>query len=1184
MKYFDIFISYRRVDENGNISGRDIARTIQKELQLKHYRVFFDYSDIRDNAFDDTILPAIKTSKIFLLVLTEGALVRCSESGDWVRREILTAIQSGCKIIPVCPEKNGFEGWPLSFPSELDSIKRIQISDIHMGSLFEVSMSKLIKDRIEPVINTTGSKKKNGEGESQTNGVTCLFSTDRIDISKQGNIITDSPQITDVQLPYNYQPSLPSLFSRVLLFDKAFGALATLSDNEREDSFFSTLVSECLDLLEFLFIYADHPALEIRRISITENRIMSELESADTPSSNNLLSVFLQDLPQLPSDYFNTETFIFLFRNNVIGCTSPLTIVFTSPQCKTLFQSWSDDFMGVKGQLLFKQYIPFKERGKLFQEYLIHLLSVCHFDNQILRYVRVQSENELSALFFDLSLNKNDVNSIFPALKDGHGNDVCIVVGQGLVVRLGCVRPEHLISTEYCINSQYKTNMGGLVELPIPLVLNGHGILGIHYIKNWPQKNLFILDKGVCKVPLNDRVLPGTTLKYPYLVAEDFLEERIVKLGFNANKGLFNLLGDNDNAYLPPIKPFYFHFFDLSDLNNSLHYQRLNDDRFEVTLDIPVAGNGTKNIITLHRIYNSTNSEIVSIKDYDFRLSIWPDYRLPDDKQNYYSVSVGGTNNVWPKFISLENLDMEYDVKWHQIDNVRFCKVDRFDAIQLSVNGAEALLFPLFKSIGHLNSSPNPLIVGIDLGSSSTRVSYSLYYQMQQSLEISPKQVMNLNQIHEDIPGWMSELTEMRMVQEDLRGFALPPYLPAYEHSKLYTGLKQASDYEHKEAMSEYCDLLVWILKNQIVSDSHGSVNMREIKVNINFPSISLFKIQLHINIWDWAFKNHFGDDVEVKNVDDSLSLHAHILRAKVRHPLSTTLLLDIGKHYSSAAIYDTAKEFVISDSYPIGIGEVWNNELLDYRTNNELYHLWMSGLRLKNDLETSIVHNIEIRMQQHVNWMDYLFVHMPECGMKAQREFFDSNPDFRALHFLLIASVIWKAVLDISQKAEIEHPDVIISGGGFMALKCFMGEHDLKVSIATLFSHFSRNHLKDIRVLYSESTSAKAEGAAILDFLPGPINTKISPLHDGHDIVTRNEVDVSKVVYKFLTFINAFREFDTTGLPLNLDYICTLFEQYASHGTRLSLTQYRNDSEYVHDVFFLPLKGSLASVIREIL
>lgn len=146
-KKFDIFISYRRLDENGNVSGRDQARLIAKQLELEGFHPFFDYSEIKDDEFDKVIIPAIEMCKVFILVLTKDSLNRCKNDEDWVRREIETAINTGCKIINVTPD-NAFNGWPTNLPSSLSKIKNIQISEIHMGSLFELSMKKMIDERI----------------------------------------------------------------------------------------------------------------------------------------------------------------------------------------------------------------------------------------------------------------------------------------------------------------------------------------------------------------------------------------------------------------------------------------------------------------------------------------------------------------------------------------------------------------------------------------------------------------------------------------------------------------------------------------------------------------------------------------------------------------------------------------------------------------------------------------------------------------------------------------------------------------------------------------------------------------------------------------------------------------------------------------------------------------------------
>lgn len=158
-KRYEIFINYRRVDSEGRTSGRDIARTIKLELEKRGYGVFFDYSEIKDNEFEDTILPAIHNSKVFIIVLSKDALLRCVNEEDWVRREIETAINVGCKIIPVSPD-GAFNGWPTILPDSILPITKQQVSDISMGSLFEKSIDKLIEERIDDAIKNRHIRKE----------------------------------------------------------------------------------------------------------------------------------------------------------------------------------------------------------------------------------------------------------------------------------------------------------------------------------------------------------------------------------------------------------------------------------------------------------------------------------------------------------------------------------------------------------------------------------------------------------------------------------------------------------------------------------------------------------------------------------------------------------------------------------------------------------------------------------------------------------------------------------------------------------------------------------------------------------------------------------------------------------------------------------------------------------------
>lgn len=134
MTNYDIFISYRRE------GGREIARTIKLALEARGYsNIFFDYNSLRDGVFNEAILSAIQNCKDFILVLSDGAMDRCSNEDDWVAREIRTAIASGCKIIPV-KVNQGEWSWPADFPKDLSVLGSIQFTTLLTNEYFEDSI------------------------------------------------------------------------------------------------------------------------------------------------------------------------------------------------------------------------------------------------------------------------------------------------------------------------------------------------------------------------------------------------------------------------------------------------------------------------------------------------------------------------------------------------------------------------------------------------------------------------------------------------------------------------------------------------------------------------------------------------------------------------------------------------------------------------------------------------------------------------------------------------------------------------------------------------------------------------------------------------------------------------------------------------------------------------------------
>jgi len=95
-----VFISYRR-------PSFPWALAIFQNLTQHGYDVFLDYNGIPSGDFEHAILGNIRARAHFLTLLTPSALDRCDEPGDWLRREIETALESQRNIVPVLLE--GFD-------------------------------------------------------------------------------------------------------------------------------------------------------------------------------------------------------------------------------------------------------------------------------------------------------------------------------------------------------------------------------------------------------------------------------------------------------------------------------------------------------------------------------------------------------------------------------------------------------------------------------------------------------------------------------------------------------------------------------------------------------------------------------------------------------------------------------------------------------------------------------------------------------------------------------------------------------------------------------------------------------------------------------------------------------------------------------------------------------------------
>lgn len=133
--HYDIFISYRRS------TGARFARRVHQRLAQLGYVAFLDYDSILNGKYDKVIINAVDSAPVFLMLLTDNSLDRCTNPEDWVAAEIRMAHDKGKCIVPITPSD---QNWtcPDNLPEDMRWVKglrKIVIDD----DLFNKSLSQI---------------------------------------------------------------------------------------------------------------------------------------------------------------------------------------------------------------------------------------------------------------------------------------------------------------------------------------------------------------------------------------------------------------------------------------------------------------------------------------------------------------------------------------------------------------------------------------------------------------------------------------------------------------------------------------------------------------------------------------------------------------------------------------------------------------------------------------------------------------------------------------------------------------------------------------------------------------------------------------------------------------------------------------------------------------------------------
>lgn len=566
--------------------------------------------------------------------------------------------------------------------------------------------------------------------------------------------------------------SIPTPFARMFLFNLAFeqvnkeeednpgeGHKGFIDENDpnqqRIPSGYHYLVSECLDMLEFIYKYGDN-----REFGVHEWNFGSDCDALN--QSNTQGHRELGRALSAPHDLHSpiqvirdiNEVYIFTWNGEIIGGTSPKTIVYTSPNLKEAIKD--EHFVGDQGNELFNNNVstPLYQRTEAFRRFMyIYFMKDMNGKNNIhaiKKYIENSRDNYDQTLYRNMgreglvkeprhshvkNLMKNDID-----IKSG---DINLYAADNTPV-LGDYLIEPSTQDEQW-NMEYVN--GAFVEVRKPMVLTRNGNNGFVYIngREW-KRGADLIDNPLPKY-ITERILPSTTYKYPYLTVDDFLESRIIEVSYNIRKEAFVTGTESNVQHILPLKKEFFKYFRIEDLfdKNGQPTDMLQvsidpeDEHITVKLNIPVKG-GT---LTLVKGYDDS----AKVDCYDaantFDLAFFPFYRMINNgntDNNVYNIMLGSTvsDGLGIKFYKIEDLKKRPDDQALQVSparrttsdiNTNHIHVDgAFDLMELKVGAGEdavtGLLVPRFRLVD-MTAANRQYHYCIDFGTTNTHVVYS---------------------------------------------------------------------------------------------------------------------------------------------------------------------------------------------------------------------------------------------------------------------------------------------------------------------------------------------------------------------------------------------------------------------------------------------------------------------------
>ncbi|MCY3997769.1 MAG: cell division FtsA domain-containing protein [Flavobacteriaceae bacterium] len=908
------------------------------------------------------------------------------------------------------------------------------------------------------------------------------FQSTKIDNDQLNTIKTDSIEVaTSIPSPFAQIDLVKTAFKRVTENNGKGEPILGIEGNTAHHK----LVSDVFDIGRLFYLSKKYEQ-EIKITSWSHKKRFRHNKQSKTKGHRNCFKTmdiyWSQDQNKSKSfglyNFESLETFYFILNgknNKIIGATSPITLFFAAPDAKknseelNLSEFHHDNFFDDKLQPLHKQehsfiiYIYTLSKQQGFAEKF----------PEVYDYLEVVRENFLSPEIRQEvnNLKPKDTGEYEPCHVSENPQEYCEVLGIQLGLQEIQNRKNQIQKTsDFVIKSEIDTG-NEFRPLILPNTKFKHNWVYTTKGDLWNIDNR-ILPKHFEDLRQGERFLPYNGDVYPWYSADDFLEDKIVKLPYSIDNS-FIPSHLKDNQYLIPLKPLFFEYFKVESITKYFQLKNYADGVIEVILKIPVK-NGS---IEFKKEYTRSDS----ISDLgNIHLSVFPFFKpLKEYSINYYIGLLDDRSNILNDEVQLHFFSQGKKISVSN-DSVstrsagdgelasKYHKTNSFDMIQLSTDRESGLIIPQFKE----KNNTKEIHFAIDFGTTNTHIEYKLGDKgdseilsnrssdslWKSLLDRNRNEIKNLNQLinnedtfdQETIPYRISFPIRTAMVNNRGLGFNeelelflkinnylllekkdIPNYLNLTTHLKW----GNFSTHQYQNKVRSYVRYLLTIVYYKALQ---LEANPKKTKITWLYP-VSMSEDD-EINdlkgIWRECYKEVFGiqDDNNLYALQESLGPYLYNLSNTV----GQTLTMDIGGGSTDIAVFREDNAQFIS-SFKFGGNAIFGDgySIPEYSRNSDengfvlLFKENLINFKNSKDVQIESILNRILEKKESIEFSNFAFSLKKSSVKYDYISDLKKEPILKPVFLTFFGALVYYSAVLMKQENSEAPKNIIFSGGG---------------------------------------------------------------------------------------------------------------------------------------------------------